>query len=67
MRHYCLHWCTVERGREVLLRKEDMPAPDRASAERKALALFDDGGAVLGATRIKLFEDGAGEPFWVHP
>ncbi len=67
MRHYVIHWCANERGREVLLRQEEMSAPDAASAQRKALALFDDGGAVLGATRIKLVEKGSPAPFWQHP
>jgi hypothetical protein len=65
MRKYELYWYGREGEREVLLTKEEMRAADRESAKRKALALFGDGGAVLGAHRIKLQEDGA--MVWQYP
>jgi hypothetical protein len=65
MHKYVLHWYGLEGNREVLLTKEEMRATDRESAKRKALALFGDGGAVLGAQRIKLQEEGA--IIWQHP
>jgi hypothetical protein len=65
MQKFELHWYGIEAGRQVLLTKEEMLAADRESAKRKALALFGDGGAVLGARRIALQEGGA--IFWQHP
>jgi len=51
----------------VLLHQDHLEAQDAEAAKRKARALFADGGAIVGADRIKLYEPDAQEPFWEHP
>jgi hypothetical protein len=67
MAKYGLHWILAERGRETVLSIEEMEAMDREGAKRKALALFSDGGAIHGANRIRLLDEGADSSFWEHP
>jgi hypothetical protein len=67
MPQYKLHWITADHRSTRLLKIEDMAASDPASAQRKAMALFDDGGAIHGANRIELYEENAAAPFWSQP
>jgi hypothetical protein len=67
MRLYRLNWHTRQSGKDVLLHQDQLEAHDAEAAKRKAHALFSDGGAIVGADRIKLYEGDAQEPFWEHP
>jgi hypothetical protein len=67
MQLYRLNWHKRQSGKDVLLHQDHLEAQDAEAAKRKARALFADGGAIVGADRIKLYEPDAQEPFWEHP
>ena len=67
MPHYKLHWIKADQRSRRLMKIEPMAATDATSAQRKAMALFDNGGAIHGANRIELYEADAAAPFWSHP
>jgi hypothetical protein len=67
MPQFKLHWIKIESKTRQVLNVENMAATNSASAQRKAMALFDDGGAIHGANRIELYDEGGDEPFWTHP
>jgi hypothetical protein len=50
-----------------VLRTERWTVSDKEAAQKKALALFGDGGAIVGANRITLADSPDSEPFWTAP